>query len=265
MRIIKKILVLITLTAVLLSIQPQRAIIQAQTLAGVSATYIRTTLITGIPTFLWSNWALDPVTGAMLLRNGLPYPDPGTGYYEFERMLNPAKTVIICMDCWRGMLDPELEAEFNDVAVNQIYPLMEAAADQGFTTVFLTNNPAQYSYNFGVNLNLAPIVWYHGGTVLYHQTYDMDNGTTFGNWLRARGIDTLIYVGFASNACVLGRREGMFSMQYQFSKIYAVPEAMAGVEYTALGDGTVHDASSLIISLQFEIMPLDGLVNALVP
>lgn len=213
-----------------------------------------------VETMRLSHWALDPMTGAMLYRNGRPYRDTGTGVYNFQRTLNPQKTAIICMDCWRDMADPLLEAHFHNVSENIIYPLMLDAKNNGFTLVFLTNNPATTAYNYGVDLALAPL----GGNVLYHETYDNPNNPlAFYYWLSARGINTLVYVGFASNACLASRMTSLFYMKRYFPSTYFVPDASAATENIDNWDGHIHENMTEIISKQFEIIDADDLIGAL--
>lgn len=212
-----------------------------------------------VPTYRRSHWALDPTTGAFLYRNGRPYRDMGTGIYNFQRTLNPAKTAVICMDCWRDMADPLLEAHFHAVTESVIYPLMLKAKNAGFTNVILTNDPATTPYNYGVDFSLVPL----GANVLYHTTYDNPlQPLAFYNWLSARGIDTLIYIGFASNACLASRMSSLFYMGRYF-KVYFVAEASAATENIGNWDGHIHTYMTEIISKQFEIIHADDLMDVL--
>ena len=230
--IMKKILLLV-LVLVSLQIYPAKAL----------ASY-------SIPTMRRSHWALDPVTGAALLQNGKPYRDTGTGIYNFNRTLDPAKTAIVCMDCWRNMADPQLEAHFHQVVVDTIYPLMLHAKQRGFTNVILTNPQWMQSYNYEIDTTLTPL----GANVLYHDVYDNPlQPLAFYNWLSARGINTLIYVGFASNACLASRMQSLFYMGRYF-KVYFVPEASAAVENLDNWDGHIHENMTEVISKQFEII-----------
>lgn len=206
-----------------------------------------------VPTMRRSHWTLDPVTGTALLQNGKPYRGTGTGIYNFTRTLDPAKTAIVCMDCWRNMADPILEAYFHQVVVDTIYPLMNHAKQRGFTLVILTNPTSIQSYNHEVDTALVPL----GANVLYNDVYDNPlQPLAFYNWLSARGINTLVYVGFASNACIASRMTSLFYMGRYF-KVYFVPEGSAAVENLDNWDGHIHENMTEIISKQFEIIHAD--------
>lgn len=212
-----------------------------------------------IQTMRRSHWALDPTTGGFLLQNGKPYRDTGTGIYNFTRSFDPAKTAIVCMDCWKNMADPILEAHFHQVVVDVIYPLMLDAKNNGFTLVIFTNDPASTPYNYGVDPALVSL----NANVLYNHTYDNPlQPLEFYNWLTARGINTLIYTGFASNACIASRMTSMFYMN-RYYKSYFVPKASAAVENLDNLDGHIHENMSEIISKQFEIIDADTFMEAL--
>lgn len=67
--------------------------------------------------------------------------------------------------------------------------------------------------------------------------------------MRSQGIDSLIYIGFASNMCVIGRRMGMIPMVHEGFKLFFVPEASAAVEYPdTWQDQSIHRATTRIIS-----------------
>jgi hypothetical protein len=212
-----------------------------------------------VTTMRRSHWALDSVAGTFLYHNGKPYRGTGTGIYTFQRTLNPAKTAIVCMDCWRDMADPILEAHFHAVTEAVIYPLMLETKNAGFTNVILTNDPAITPYNYGVDPSLVSL----NANVLYHTTYDNPlQPLAFYNWLSSRGIDTLVYVGFASNACIASRMSSLFYMGRYF-KVYFVPDASAATENLDNWDGHIHANMTEIISKQFEIFYASQLIDAL--
>lgn len=212
-----------------------------------------------IPTMRRSHWALDSVTGNFLYQNGKPYRDTGTGIYNFTRTLNPSKTAIVCMDCWRDMADPILEAHFHAVTESVIYPLMLETKNAGFTNVILTNDPATTPYNYGIDPSLVPL----NANVLYHTIYDNPlQPLAFYNWLSARGINTLVYMGFASNACLASRMSSLFYMGRYF-KVYFVPDASAATENLDNWDGHIHENMTEVISKQFEVIDADDLMGVL--
>ena len=62
-------------------------------------------------------------------------------------------------------------------------------------------------------------------------------------------IDTLIYSGFASNMCVIGRDLGMIPMQIKGFRLFFVPEASAAVEFQdSWKNNALHESTTLMIS-----------------
>ena len=59
----------------------------------------------------------------------------------------------------------------------------------------------------------------------------------------------MIYTGFASNMCVIGRRTGMIPMIHHGFRMFFVPEASAAIEWEESGDdNATHEATTRIIS-----------------
>jgi hypothetical protein len=73
-----------------------------------------------------------------------------------------------------------------------------------------------------------------------------------------------VYVGFASNMCVIGRRMGMIPVVQQGFKTYFVPEASAAVETEETWEtGSMHrETTNLISQWIAEIVHYDDLMQA---
>jgi nicotinamidase-related amidase len=87
----------------------------------------------------------------------------------------------------------------------------------------------------------------------------------FAIYLRTQGVKSLIYTGFASNACVIGRQMGMIPMVQQGFQTFFVPKASAATEFAdSWDDGSIHKATTKIISQWIgEIIEYDDLMNVL--
>ena len=125
----------------------------------------------------------------------------------------------------------------------------------------LTNDPAAVDYNTKIHPDLQQLVEDGQATLLYHQDLDDD---AFAEYLRNAGIDSLIYTGFASNMCVIGRRMGMIPMVQQGFKTYFVPEASAAVETEETWEtGAVHRETTKMISQWIaEVVHYDEFIKA---
>src|SRR6185295_11016030 len=96
---------------------------------------------------------------------------------------------------------------------------------------------------------LEDLVKTGGASLLYHQDFD---DREFASYLQAQGIKSLVYIGFASNMCVLGRKMGMISMKNLGFQIFFVPQASASLEYLDSWDNqSIHKATTKIISQGF--------------
>jgi len=82
--------------------------------------------------------------------------------------------------------------------------------------------------------------------ILFHQDFDT---ISFSDFLRKQGIHTLIYVGIASNMCVIGRPTGMVPMLHNGFRLFFIPQASAAVEFRETwATGAIHSATTIIIS-----------------
>ncbi len=98
---------------------------------------------------------------------------------------------------------------------------------------------------------------------LFHDDFDDDR---FAHYLRSQGIDSLIYIGFSSNMCVIGRRTGMIPMVQQGFRIFFVPGASAAIELAdTWNEQSIHKTSTTIISQWIaEIIDYNDFMNVLV-
>ena len=126
-------------------------------------------------------------------------------------------------------------------------PLVKKALERGHPIIVLTNNPDVVEYNTEIHPGLAALAAKGKANILYHQDLDDD---AFAEHLRSKGIDSLIYTGFASNMCVIGRQMGMIPMVHHGFRLFFVPQASAAVEWSpdTWESQSTHQAATKIIS-----------------
>lgn len=215
---------------------------------GIMATYDKMPRMEGrasqmFSTYRRSYFKLDG-EGRLELHGELPIR--AEGVYRFQRILDPKDTAIVIMDPWEDMASDHLNGYYQQVIESRLIPLATCALTRGHPIIILTNDPAVVEYNGRINSGLEALVKAGRASVLYHQDYD---DRAFATYLHSQGIKSLIYTGFASNMCVIGRSTGMISMGNRGFNIFFVPEASAAVEYSGTWkDGSIHKATTTIIS-----------------
>jgi hypothetical protein len=197
--------------------------------------------------------------GGLVEEDGLPIR--AEKIYELKRTIDPHTTAIVVMDPWIDMASDHLNEYYGRILESHVSPLVNKGLERGHRIIVLTNDPKVVKYNTKIYPKLAELVADGKATLLYHQDLDDD---LFAEYLRKAGVNTLIYVGFASNMCVIGRRMGMIPMVQQGFKTYFVPEASAAVETEGTWEsGSVHRETTKIISQWIaEIVPYDEFMQA---
>lgn len=196
------------------------------------------------------------------MREGMPYRLEGR--YDFMSTIDPNKTALIVMDPWVDAPSEHLSRYYGEVVESRIIPLVERALARGHPIIVLTNDPDFVRYNSDIHPDLKELANAGGITVMYHQDLD---GEKFTELLRSEGIDTLIYTGFASNMCVIGRLTGMIPMLHQGFRMFFVPEASAAVELPDTWENRyIHEAMTLVIAQWItSILEYDEYMNVLAP
>ncbi len=183
-------------------------------------------------------------SGALELKSGLPYRFEDL--YRFERTIHPGKTAIVIMDPWVDMASTHLNKTYGMIIETRILPLAKKAFERGHSIIALTNDPDSVEYNTNIHPELSAMASSGELSILYHQDLDDEK---FAEYLHSKGINTLIYMGFASNMCVIGRRMGMIPMGLQGFRLFFVPQASAAVEYQDTWDNQlIHQITTKIIS-----------------
>lgn len=212
-----------------------------------------------LPTYSLSYFALTD-KGNLDLKGSLPYRSEGI--YHHSRTISPNESAIIVMDPWIDMASDHLNEYYGKIAKLKIVPLVRAAHAKGHPVIVLTNNCKAVKYNCKVTDELQGMIENNKISVVYHQ--DMDD-EQFSYYLKTQKIDTLFYIGFASNMCVIGRKMGMIPMKHNGFKLFFVPEASAAVEENdTWNDQSIHKGTTKMISQWIaEIVKYEDMMNAL--
>jgi nicotinamidase-related amidase len=188
-------------------------------------------------------------TGSLIpeLRNGKKFYKVGENVYNFSRPLHTNKTALIVMDPWEDSGSSFLNDYYEPVTRKKLIPLINKSINLGIPVVVLTNSPLESAdYSNKVAPEIENLAKQGKLSIIYHQSTDSKR---FSEWLRSMGIDTLIYSGFASNMCVIGRDLGMIPMQLKGFRLFFVPEASAAVEFQdSWKNGALHESTTLMIS-----------------
>lgn len=205
-----------------------------------------------------SYFALD-ANGQFKLKDSVPYRSERV--YPFLRTINSSSTAVIIMDPWVDMPTKHLNEYAKKITESRIIPLVKKALYLGHPIVILTNDQKKSNHSAKIHPVLQSFADDGKAIILFHQDYDDDS---FAAYLSARKIDSLIYVGFSSNMCVIGRSMGMIPMKNHGFNIYFIPEASAAIEYAeSWNNQSIHKSTTRIISQWIaEILDYDEFMKA---
>ncbi|MCL2123926.1 MAG: hypothetical protein FWH34_07510 [Desulfovibrionaceae bacterium] len=184
--------------------------------------------------------------------------------YRFSRRLIPAQTALIIMDAWPDSGSPQLNQLWRPIYADYILPAVRHAMQLGMQVLCLTNDPIKHptQYTTRVYPELEKLAAEQKIILAYHD--DFAGSGDFADFLKKRGITSLIYTGFASNACVIARPTGIIPMFLAHFKLYFMPEASAALEWQDTWQSKgIHKATTRIIS-QFaaEIIAFNDFMSA---
>ena len=166
--------------------------------------------------------------------------------YYFTRTIHPRETAIVVMDPWIDMPSSHLNEYYGAIFESRIAPLVEMAIQRGHLIIVLTNDPDVVNFNRRIPPMLERLEAANKLAVIFHQDA---NSQEFASALRGLGVRSLIYTGFASNMCVIGRPMGMVAMRHHGFKLFFVPQASAAVELPSTWEQQeVHETMTEIIS-----------------
>jgi len=155
-----------------------------------------------------------------------------------------------------------LNEYFDEISKNRIVPLVQAALAAGHRIIIFSNNPLNVRYSTKIDPTLQQLCDEGKAELFYHS--DEHDAVWFNRYLKARGIKNLIYIGFSSNVCVIGRSVGMITMR-EHAKLYFVPNASAAIERAGGWEsGEIHGATTFTISQYIgELLDYGRLMDAL--
>lgn len=181
------------------------------------------------------------------IRDGKKYYKSGEAVYHFARSIDTAKTALIIMDPWEDSGSPFLNRYYEPIIREHLLPLINKSITLDIPVIVLTNAPSENTdYGNKVHPEIEKLAKSGKIHIVYHQDTDSSG---FSKWLRSMSIDTLIYSGFASNMCVIGRDLGMIPMQIKGFRLFFVPEASAAIEFEgSWKTGAIHESTTLLIS-----------------
>lgn len=218
-----------------------------------------------IPTTRSSYFKLDKNGVILLDSDGYPYAGE-TENYAFIREFSPQNTVFFVVDPWNNMPSHFLNDYYHHIANNIVLPLTKLAAQKQFSIFIFTNRcdvikPKPHSCSIPNEFaNLTSKL--KNVQLVYWQNVNIDS---FVKTLRQTGIKNIIYLGFASNMCIIGRPLGMVRMKQEGFSLYFVPEASAAIETKeSWQTQTIHKNTTLVISQWIaELMKYQDIQQAL--
>jgi hypothetical protein len=167
--------------------------------------------------------------------------------YITKKQFIPKESALIVMDPWENPGDNFLRVHNDIIFKDYLLPLINKMIDKNFTIIILTNKPSKdISYDSAVYIEIQKLIDLNHANLIYHDDYSPEK---FIEYLTNKGINTLIYSGFASNMCIINRPLGMVRMQQAAKfRLFFVPEASGAVEVNATWEeGEIHKIITLII------------------
>ena len=169
-------------------------------------------------------------------------------------------TAFIIMDPWDNFTEDQLNNYYSLITNQKIIPLSKLLAKRGFPILILTNKCSEKLKNTcGVDKNI-PLL--SNLEIIYHDQYDSRN---FKKYLDKKAIKKLVYLGYASNMCLLGRELGLIPMKLEGFEVGFIPDASAAVEFGSSWEtGEIHSSMTFIISQWMaKIISYDDLIYKL--
>ena len=186
-------------------------------------------------------------------RHLFPYIKDGNRFYEVEeavhhpvRQFDTTKTLLIIMDPWNEVGDERLNTNSRNIFYGKLLPLAKKMTELGFPAIVLTNAKDKDGYGYDIFPELKELAAQGKLEILYHQEHKPE---AFAADLKARGIANLVYCGFNTNMCVIGRPLGIIRMVHEGFRIFFVPDAAAAIEHKETWeDQGLHKAVTMVLS-----------------
>ena len=176
-------------------------------------------------------------------------PIENENIYKIRKTFQPSSTSLIIMDPWEDMSSEFLNSYYKKIIDKNLIPVVSKTIENGINIIILTNDCFKVDYNCKIDQELKSLLNnYDNYEILYHQDYTPKD---FGDYLFSKGLNNLIYTGFGSNQCVIGRPLGMITMKnlYPRNNYYFIPESSGGVEFQETWKSQqIHSTTTTIIS-----------------
>jgi len=154
------------------------------------------TITYNIPTIFRTYFKLDDK------KRLFPYIKNGKRFFEVEeslhravRQFNTRNTLLIIMDPWCDFGDKKLNTAVRKCFYAKILPLTQKFIELDFPVIVLTNAKNQDGYGYDIFPELEKLAQIQKLKIVYHQEWEPD---VFAKSLHKRGINQLVYCGFAS-------------------------------------------------------------------
>ena len=186
----------------------------------------------------------------MIIKGNLEYQIDNI--YQFETKIIPNKTALAIMDPWSS------DENSIEVFESHISPLLKLALDKGHPIIVLTSDPSLVR-DVKIHNELQTLIEKGLASKVYHESWNDDE---FASFLKLQNINALIYMGGASNACLIDRRLGIINMRHHDFKTFYIPKASAAV--SSINDDLFHQKSSEMIIRYFaEQISHDNIIEVL--
>ena len=193
----------------------------------------------------------------------------GESYYKINDGLKSINTTfanhdtaIIIMDAWEDSGSDFLNEQYRPIFYEKIYPLIQAFIEKDFNVFAFTEKESVAPYGVDLYPELEELINQEKVVKVHHVDEEI---ALFKKAIDRKNITNLIYLGYASNICIIGRNVGIFEMRNEGFNTYFVPEASAAVEREdTWNTKEVHSITTSIISQNSKgIIAYDALLNAL--
>jgi nicotinamidase-related amidase len=170
-------------------------------------------------------------------------------YYFSQERINISRTALILLDTWEAHDNNTYERRMRLNVEEKIRPLLMSARENGILVVYAPSGekiskaiyPLSNEYIFETEFNYD----------IYGNQYDLI-AEEFSDYLRQKGITTLIYAGYATNVCLLLKATGVVPMARKGFKIYVVSDATVAMEGPETIEGEWSRVATInTIELQF--------------
>lgn len=174
------------------------------------------------------------------------------GWIEETTSLRPENTAIVIIDPWKATSSKKLNADIHNNIQNVVVPLMESFVESNVHNIFVFTNSLEYPDKTNVFIDDDMMKYINSGKAIlcYHQKYS--SSKEFVDELRAAGIKNVVYLGYATNICMLYRQIGILPVHYYAGKnlnCFIVPEAtLALVNINDEDNKAARDAICLMLA-----------------